>query len=64
MNAHDYIGSNVMFNADDRKVGTARRFSCERLTDTVNAYTIEVSMGGYYLKDEKTVTPYTEDGCK
>ncbi|CAD7087362.1 unnamed protein product [Hermetia illucens] len=62
MNAHDYIGSNVMFNADDRKAGTARRFSCERLTDTVNAYTIEVSMGGYYLKDEKTVTPYTEDG--
>ena len=63
-NAHDYVPANMMFNADDRKAGSARRFCCDRLSDTVNAYTLEISMYGYYLKDGKTVTPYTEEGCK
>ena len=53
-----------MFNADEKKSGCARRFCCERLSDTVNAYSLEISMGGHYLKDGKTVALYNEDGCK
>ncbi|KAI9584627.1 cytosolic carboxypeptidase 6 isoform X2 [Glossina fuscipes] len=58
----DFAANNMMFNADDKKVGSARRFCCERLSDTVNAYTLEISLGGHYLKDGKTVALYTEDG--
>lgn len=54
----------MMFNADEKKSGCARRFCCERLSDTVNAYSLEISMGGHYLKDGKTVALYNEDGCK
>lgn len=53
-----------MFNADERKAGSIRRYCCERLSDTVNAYTLEVSMAGHYLRDGKTVALYNEDGCK
>lgn len=63
-NAPDYVADHTMFNADERKAGSARRFSCERLSDTVNAYTLEVSMAGHYLKDGKTVALYNEDGCE
>lgn len=63
-NAPDYVAENTMYNADEKKVGCARRYFCERLSDTVNAYTVEVSMSGHYLKDGKTVALYNEDGCK
>lgn len=63
-NAYDYISINTTFNADERKAGTARRFCCERLSDTVNAYSLEISTAGYILKDNKTKTTYLEDGCK
>lgn len=63
-NAYDYIPINTTFNADERKSGTARRFCCERLSDTVNAYSLEISTAGYTLKDNKTKTTYLEDGCK
>lgn len=53
-----------MFNADERKNGSARRFCCEKLSDTVNAYTLEISMCGYQLKGTQTVAQYTEDDCK
>lgn len=62
-NCADFAPENMMFNADDRKSGSARRFCCERLSDSVNSYTLEVSMAGYFLKGTQTVTPYTEDGC-
>lgn len=52
-----------MFNADERKGGSARRFCCERLSDTVNAYTLEISMCGYKLKGTQTIAQYTEDDC-
>ncbi|XP_058978180.1 cytosolic carboxypeptidase 6 isoform X1 [Musca domestica] len=61
-NAPDYAANNMIFNADEKKSGCARRFCCERLSDTVNAYTLEISMGGHYLKDGKTVAAYTEEG--
>ncbi|SPP80894.1 blast:Cytosolic carboxypeptidase 6 [Drosophila guanche] len=61
-NAPDYVAEHTMFNADERKAGSIRRFSCERLSDTVNAYTLEVSMAGHYLRDGKTVALYNEDG--
>lgn len=63
-NAPDYAANNMIFNADEKKSGCARRFCCERLSDTVNAYTLEISMGGHYLKDGKTVALYNEEGCK
>lgn len=52
-----------MFNADERKNGSARRFCCERLSDSVNSYTIEVSMGGFYVKGTGIATTYIEEGC-
>lgn len=61
--ADDFVQDNMLFNADDRKSGSARRFCCERLSDTVNSYTLEVSMCGYYLKGTQIMTQYTEDGC-
>ncbi|XP_068153107.1 cytosolic carboxypeptidase 6 [Drosophila tropicalis] len=61
-NAPDYVAEHTMFNADERKIGSIRRFSCERLSDTVNAYTLEVSMAGHYLRDGKTIALYNEDG--
>ncbi|KAM7361346.1 cytosolic carboxypeptidase 6 isoform 2-T2 [Cochliomyia hominivorax] len=61
-NAPDYASNNMMFNTDEKKSGCARRFCCERLSDTVNAYTLEISMGGFYLKDGKTVALYNEEG--
>lgn len=63
-NAKDFVPEHMMFNADERKAGSARRFCCDRLSDTVNAYTLQISMGGYYLKDKTTVALYNEEGCK
>lgn len=63
-NSDDFAGVNMMFNADERKTGSSRRFCCERLSDTINSYTLEVSMCGYYLKGSDIVAQYTEDGCK
>lgn len=53
----------MMFNADERKSGSARRFCCEKLTDSVNAYTLEISMCGYQLKGTQIIAQYTEDDC-
>ncbi|ALC47616.1 CG31019, partial [Drosophila busckii] len=61
-NAPDYIAEHTMFNADERKLGSLRRYCCERLSDTVNAYTLEVSMAGHFLRDGKTISLYNEDG--
>lgn len=59
----DFSNENMIFNADDRKQGTARRYLCNRLSDNVNSYTLEVSMNGYYIKGT-TVVHYTEADCK
>uniref|UniRef100_A0A1B0CAC9 Peptidase M14 domain-containing protein n=1 Tax=Lutzomyia longipalpis TaxID=7200 RepID=A0A1B0CAC9_LUTLO len=61
-NAGDWIPENMMFNADDKKTGSVRRFCCEKLSDNVNAYSLEVSMCGFYLKGTQTMTHYTDDG--
>lgn len=63
-NSDDFSIDNMLFNADDRKSGSTRRFVCEQLSEAVNSYTMEVSMCGYYLKGTQIVTQYTEDGCK
>lgn len=62
-NSNDFAAENVMFNADERKSGSARRFCCERLSDSVNSYTLEVSMCGFQLKGTQIVTQYTEEDC-
>ncbi|XP_058823902.1 cytosolic carboxypeptidase 6 [Topomyia yanbarensis] len=58
----DFCQEHMMFNADDRKSGTARRYFVDALSDTVNTYTLEVSMCGYFLNDTNIMTQYTEDG--
>ena len=54
----------MIFNADDRKQGTARRYLCNRLSENVNVYTLQVSMNGYFIKGTNISTPYTEADCK
>jgi hypothetical protein len=61
--ADDYLSENAMFNADPKKVGTARRYLCQLLSDRVNCYTFEVSFFGYKLKGSDVTIPYTEDSC-
>lgn len=61
--APDFSVENMMFNADEKKSGSARRFCCEKLTDSVNAYTLEISMCGYILEGTQTLAQYTEDDC-
>lgn len=63
-NAEDWVQEHMMFNADDRKAGSCRRFCCDRLNDSVNSYSLEISMYGSYLKGTSTVAPYSEDGCE
>lgn len=63
-NADDFVTENMMFNADEKKCGSARRFCCERLTDSINSYTLQISMGGYFLRGNKALVPYTEEDCK
>ncbi|XP_038115746.1 cytosolic carboxypeptidase 6 isoform X2 [Culex quinquefasciatus] len=58
----DFCQEHMMFNADDRKSGTARRYFVDALSDNVNTYTLEVSTCGYYLNDTNILTQYTEDG--
>lgn len=60
----DFSNENMIFNADDRKGGTARRYLCNRLSDNVNVYTLEVSMNGFYIKGTNNITPYTEADCE
>lgn len=59
----DFMNENMIFNADDRKSGTARRYLCNRLSDNVNIYSLEVSMSGYYIKGTNILTSYTESDC-
>jgi len=61
--ASDFLHENMIFNADEKKLGSSRRYCCEHFGDTCNAYTLEVSMCGYYLKGTQILTQYTEDGC-
>lgn len=61
--ADDFQSDNMIFNADDRKSGSARRYVCENLNESINSYTLEVSIGGHYLKGTQTMTHYTEEGC-
>lgn len=62
-NAPDFASEHMMFNADERKHGSLRRFCCETLTDTANAYTLEISMGGYQIKGSQDNVQYTEEDC-
>lgn len=62
--ADDFQSDNMIFNADDRKSGSARRYVCENLSESINSYTLEVSIGGHYLKGSRVMTHYTEEGCE
>lgn len=62
-NADDCFPTNMMFNADINKRGTARRFFCTALSDKVNSYSLEVSISGYQLPGANIFIPYNEESC-
>nr|XP_022914708.1 cytosolic carboxypeptidase 6 [Onthophagus taurus] len=57
----DYVKENTMFNSDQHKLGTARRYLCAVLNNNVNCYTFEVSLFGYKLEGSNVIIPYTEE---
>lgn len=59
----DYCSDNMMFNSDNSKNGTARRYLCSVLSDSVNCYTFEVSVYGYKMRGSNVIIPYTEESC-
>lgn len=59
----DYSSDNMMFNSDSHKYGTARRYMCSVLSDSVNCYTFEVSVYGYKTRGSNIIIPYTEESC-
>lgn len=61
--ADDYAQANTMFNADLNKAGTARRYFCSVLSDSVNCYSFQISVFGYQMKNSELTIPYTEESC-
>lgn len=61
---HDFNQDSTLFNADDKKAGTTRRFLCENLPESVNVYSFQVSMAGYFIKNTRIFTQYNDEGCK
>ncbi|XP_059468495.1 cytosolic carboxypeptidase 6 [Neocloeon triangulifer] len=60
-NAEDFCQANTMYNRDSSKAGTARRYICSLLKDSVNCYTLEVSLYGYQRSNDQGIVPYNED---
>lgn len=61
--ADDYSQANTMYNADLKKMGTARKYLCSILSDTVNCYSFQISFYGYHIKESEITVPYTEESC-
>ena len=57
----DYSTENAIYNNDEEKAGSIRRYfcHCDQVSPEVNTYTVEVSMLGY--KELETTVPYTDD---
>ncbi|CAB3361445.1 Hypothetical predicted protein [Cloeon dipterum] len=60
-NAEDFSLANTMYNRDPSKQGSTRRHFCSTLKESVNCYTLEVSLYGFQRPNETAITPYTED---
>ncbi|CAG0883042.1 unnamed protein product [Cyprideis torosa] len=60
--AEDYNPNNCLYNRDIQKQHCARRVLCDKLKDSVNCYSLEVSFYGYQLEGNPTTIPYTEEG--
>ncbi|XP_049955104.1 cytosolic carboxypeptidase 6 [Schistocerca serialis cubense] len=60
-NAEDYTPTNTMYNRDVTKQGTTRRFCCTALKDSVNSYTLQVSLFGYQSPNNSSLFYYTEE---
>ncbi len=61
----DFSMENTIYNDDEDKAGTARRFFCTSLPPEVNSFTLEVSLYGYIDPESDAslpiVVPYTDD---
>ena len=61
----DFSWENTIYNDDDAKAGTARRFLCTSLAPEVNSFTVEASYYGYVDPASDStlpvVIPYTDD---
>lgn len=61
----DFSMENTIYNDDEAKAGTARRFFCTSLSPEVNSYTLEASLYGYVDPESDAslpvVVPYTDD---
>ncbi|XP_043198831.1 cytosolic carboxypeptidase 6-like [Amphibalanus amphitrite] len=60
-NSEDFSHTNTIYNRDPLKLGTARRYLCSQLSDSVNCYSLVVSMYGYTGRHGEGVIPYTEE---
>ncbi|XP_043238382.1 cytosolic carboxypeptidase 6-like [Amphibalanus amphitrite] len=60
-NSEDFSHTNTIYNRDPLKLGTARRYLCSQLSDSVNCYSLVVSMYGYTGRHSEGVIPYTEE---
>ena len=59
-NCPDFSNENTIYNCDQVKEGTARKYFCSATRPDVNTYTLEVSMLGFW--DEEDVREATETG--
>ena len=60
-NCPDFSHENTIYNCDQVKEGSSRRFFCTSLNPDVNTYTLEVSLLGYMDDEEEAIVEYTED---
>ncbi|KAE8749703.1 hypothetical protein FOCC_FOCC003690 [Frankliniella occidentalis] len=62
-NAEDFNSLDTMYNRDPKKAGTARRYLCATLKDSVNCYTLFASLHGYRRDSPPYFLNYSEEGC-
>lgn len=61
----DFSLENTIYNDDESKAGTSRRYLCTAVSPEVNSYTLEASLYGYVDPQSDPllpiVVPYTDD---
>ena len=61
----DFSMENTIYNDDESKVGTVRRYFCTEVSPEVNTYTLEASIFGYIDPESDPllpiIVPYTDD---
>ena len=61
----DFSLDNTIYNDDEAKAGSARRYFCSAVSPEVNSFTLEASLYGYIDPESDpllpVVVPYTDD---